>query len=261
MAATNKKMTTKQKRSGAVVPSKPKNKWLPIIISVAVVVVGVVLWNVMTGGNMSERVAASQYLEKKYGKHFVVNNEPNPMVHRALGEPPKFDGRAYATDDPNLTFWVGRRTEPVGKFKDNFLGIYWAKQQREPVEKFLSTVFDTIPQYQVEIYPSDRIQNLPNGNIPDYNKIVAESGSELQYELSVGIKEKLTDKNRTEHLEKLLKLINYLKARGVGSPSVSYRLEAGRFDSYACSLFRDKLTRVTSTDDLKDCFERYHNRT
>lgn len=206
---------------------------------------------------MGDRSAAAEYLEKKYGKTFVVENEPNPMVKRALGDRPKFDGRAHPTDDPTLTFWVGRQTDPVSDFRDDYLGNYWAKQQRESAAAFLSTVFGTVPEFDVEIYPSDKIKNLPKGNVPVYETVLAESGEEIQYNLSIMLKEELTDANKDTHINNLLKMVNYMKERGVGAPAVSYRLEADRFNSYACSLFKDKLTAVETAADLKDCFKRY----
>lgn len=238
-----------------------KRKWLLplIIVIVGAVIAGAffVAGGMIGGGNMGDRSAAAEYLEEKYGKTFVVENEPNPMVKRALGDRPKFDGRAHATDDPTLTFWVGRQTDPVSDFRDDYLGKYWAKQQRESVAAFLGTVFGTVPEFNVEIYPSDKIKNLPKGNVPVYETVLTESGEEIQFNLSVVLKEKLTDTNRDKHLNNLLKVINYAKERKVGYPVVGYALEAGRFDSYSCTISKDKLMAVTTTSDLMNCFKRY----
>ncbi len=194
-------------------------------VVLAVLTSGYLVYPQTIGRDIGEQKAAAAYLEKKYGKQFEVQDDPDSIVKRAIGDAPKFDGLAHAKDDPSLMFHVGRQTNPVLPFHDDYLGRLWAQQQRKPVGQFLATIFNPIPSYTIEIFPSDRVKNLPKGSVPNYETIERQSGNEIDYFLTIRVKDDLTGSNREMHAKNAYLSLEYLRNLGVGKVGIRYVIE------------------------------------
>ena len=266
MPSATRSVNRKKPVPGLLAPKKFPNRWV-IAMIIGTIVIGAffVISKVANGGgNVEEQAEAAKYLQAKYGKEFAVKDHPNPMVKRALGDPPKFDGLAHAKDDPELTFWVGRQTKPQGDFDDDYLKVLWSQQAEEgEVSELLKEIFGQVPGHvtRVNLQDSSAIEEY-YGTTPDFEDIKGKVANQLAYTIDVRLYDEQAALDKPHHLENIYKLVEFMQQSKIEKPFVYYRVYPDRNDERSteqCNIGGDELKNIRSAEDLSSCLKRLIN--
>jgi hypothetical protein len=112
-----------------------------LIVTLIVIASPVLLfWLWCTAGMTADKYFVADYLGKKYGKEFVVNEV---VYHHSSGEGLYLNGIAHPKDDSSLKFNIvrysgrGGRKHQLYKEIPSYRSSLWAKQKREEIKAIL----------------------------------------------------------------------------------------------------------------------------
>ena len=238
-----------------------------LIISILLVaVIGVTIFFASGGNMIGQRAKFEKYLSDKYGQEFVVENV---RVHGAgLGVKGAWRADAYPKSDPSLKFDIRRSQTTKEISVDTFLEVLWTKQGTNEVESFLSKELPSNSGYLLKIEPGDELYKSIQGETPSLETVLGSSSNLIAYSLTVRdvVDINLASEPSEPQLERALKIINFVKAKGINPASyVYYNYKDISFDGrdgadqskyqYGIHVERDSIRSIETTADLVQYFK------
>lgn len=264
-------MANDKKKHIVPVVSKNVRKWAFVrdvrLVStknkLLLVVVILVLWFVLSWLNYTvtqtiHNTQAKNYLEHKYGKHFVVKTNPHPT--RVIGDSPTYHGIAYEVTAPDRKIYITRPASFLDftqQFNDTYVGVAWSRYPQEAIKNDVTAIFGSTPDYRVEVgLASDSLMKLYDGKIAlsDFNDALRRYPEDVQ----VGLTVKVHDSTPKAEQDKLFKVANYMKEKYPGRVYVRYVILIGdaklQTNRTVCNLSGKSLLNLPAQDQLYRCF-------
>lgn len=256
---SNKAVSTKKKKSS-------KKRWVLWLVPV-VALVGFISWSSF-GGAMVEQSKMAAYLKEKYGQEFVVKEVR--VTGAGLGVQGSWRADAYPKSDPSVKFEI-RRSQTTNEIDyETFLQTKWTKEGSIEVEDFISKNLPDNEGYYLEITPGNSpgntLYDLVQGSTPSLSEVLKIHKDNIVYTLSVNdVVSTSKAEPSDEPLKNAMKVIDFVKAKAVGMPSINYGYRDTSFTEktsssqqkyqYRIKLEREALQKVNSLSDLKQYFE------
>lgn len=233
-----------------------KNKLLLVVTILA-------LWFILSWLNYTvtqtiHSTQAKNYLEYKYGKHFVVRTNPHPT--RVIGDSPTYYGLAYEVSAPDRKIYITRPASFLDftqQFDDTYVGVAWSMYPQEAIKNDLITIFGLTPDYRVEVgLTSGSLMKLYDGKttLSDFNDAIKRYPEDVQ----VGLTIKVHNSTPKAEQDKLFKVANYMKDKYPGRLYVRYVILIGdakqQTNRTVCNLSGKSLLNLPGQDQLYRCF-------
>lgn len=238
---------------------------IPILVLVGLIAVvgGLGIIN-----HFSQQSKMNQYLDEKYGQEFVVENVG--LRGGGLGVQGAWTGEAYPKSDPSLRFRIDK-SQTTGKVSvDTFLQTLWTRQGTGEVATFLAKELPNNERYFLTITPGNNPGNALydsiQGKTPSLSDVLKDHNNGIVYNLTVNdITHTVSGEPSDASLENAMKIVNFVKAKGVDIPSVNYgyrdisfteRTNSGQQKyQYRIKLEREALQAINTSSDLRQYFE------
>ena len=197
----------------------------------------VVFWG-SPWGIWKNKQSFESYLEEKYEKDFVIEEISFDFFNTR-----KYHAYAYATDYPDVTFYVGQNRY-TGETEDGYGYEIWRVQAMEDVSVVVEEFYWDCSSYSVEVLPpSKEIKEFPFPNYKEYTTV----------ELGVSLDElKIINANRDSELERAYHLVQALKDKGV--PLHHFGIS---YQNKTLQLQKDDVSGIKSVEDLGEYLKLY----
>lgn len=209
-------------------PTKNKKHWIWGILSILVgilILIGLAYWIVGGGNVTSEQKKMESYLEKKYGKEFVVKNYRIEGSGLGVEGDPVAD--AYPKDDNSLKFKV--RDRGVDIFADTYAQLYWSKQGEMLLSKTMTRQISDTKSISFSVTGGLNqnfftIKDYPFiGTIPDVQDVLKKYSDRLMTSFAVqGIDTAPAQEPSDMQLKKAYDVMIFANNFGISTGSVGY---------------------------------------
>ena len=194
------------------------------------------------------------HLETKYDQLFTVTNAH--YTNFGLGMTGIWQAEAHPKDNNSLIFRVGSNNDAT-TFTDEYPGAVWTAQEQDNVRSFLKTVFGFIPAFEFNVNANNTLTRNIKGRVPSFEDTLKSHAGVLVYIIRIKIDGNFNDQVE-QHSSNLIKLVEYVKAKGVGTPQVKYTVNLTDENArYTCSLSGEELDNIS---DVRECFRKYQGR-
>lgn len=196
-----------------------------------------VFWG-LPWGLWKNKQAFEAYLEEKYGEDFVIDDISFDLFHTR-----KYHAYAYATDYPDVTFYVGqnRYTEEL---EDGYSFESWRVQAMEDISALVGEFYRDRSFYSVEVLPQNmEISAYPFPSYKEYTTV----------EVGVTLDElKVTNANSVTEIERAFRFLQALKEKGVPLHHVGIS-----YQNRTLQLQKDDISSINSLEDLGEHLKSY----
>jgi len=240
--------------SNMVPPKKHKSYKRALVIGAGLALIIVIPFLIFWGGVAIDTAGMGKYLQDKYGQEFKVKYLEDKGV--SIGDPGQRVGTAHPANDNNLTFEVGR-SRNTGVYFDTYTATIWAHEGRPEAEAFLKTVYQPVPDFDVDAGISSLEDNPVRGNVPSLGDAIKKYNNKFIYgvNLRLNVPQSLGPDDKQEVISKLNKVAQFILSKHVAHPSLGITMWIGSTDQgYGCSLYDKDFSDINGK--LEKCFAR-----
>lgn len=214
-----------------------------------------------------ELAAAETYLTKKYGQSFSVVDRSN---HYPQQGPPgtvawyKMNVSTLAGKEP-LWFGLEQNTganKSARPYDENFLDLYWGKQETSTTNDFLLTVYPTVPLNRVEIKPSDSLYVQIKGKVPSLDEMKKTHLNDISYKIFIDLylQSDPTESDRAEIGTKIYQIAKYALFKYPADPTIDlivHTMGKSKQSYYQCIVAGPMAAKLKSSTELTECLVRH----
>lgn len=189
-----------------------------------------------------------QYLSEKYEEEFIVKNVKIRYVifcslpFSMKASPEGITADVYPVDNEKLVFSVVRCKDDK-TYSDDYITSYWGYQERDKVRQFLETVFDTVPEFEVDIeipHSFDLDAHIDNSDIPEFRTFFEQYKNDITYTIGIRVYDDY-NKNKSLHQANAYKILEYLRQTDYVETRISYDVDNVSKDiRYGCNYDDDE---------------------
>jgi len=200
-----------------------------LIIIAGLALIGIVPFLIFWGGVASDTAGMEKYLQNKYGQEFKVKYLEDRAV--TIGDPRQRVGTAHPASNSNLTFEVGR-SRNTGVYFDTYTATVWAREGRPEAEAFLKTVYQPVPDFDLDAGISSLEDNPVRGSVPSLEDAIKKYSDKFIYgfNLRLNVPQSLSSDDKQEVISKLNKVAQFILSKHVAHPSLGITMWIGSTD-------------------------------
>ena len=194
------------------------------------------------------------HLTKRYGKPFKVGDIVAHGVSQ-LGETSRITANAHPMDDENLNVSLIKTPANNGSYTDDYLTLYWSKEDEELTSATLNNIFGYIPGFTSSVDPRYVFnRDYEAGRVIKLDEMLEKYKDKVSYSLRVDLDFIDQSSSQTDLNAKFYQVADYAKNRfKPGSSTASFSYETADM-IYSCSLYGVKLSLIESPDQLSECW-------